>query len=135
MPSLPPFDGAAVPSCAGIRADGTTIRAINTRDVDGKSLPITTSTGDHDIFSSYLRNRGRGILSDGSSSNAVGISDIVVSLDGSIFCCPHRKIPEIGPDQGHFGMVYGQFVPDVDGAVVPLPPPSTLGGEHDAVSM
>jgi hypothetical protein len=49
MPSLPPFDGVAVPSCAGIRADGTPIRAID----------------------------------DGSSSDAVGTSDIVVSLEGS----------------------------------------------------
>ena len=85
MPSFPPFDGVAVPSCAGIRADGTTIRAINARSVDGKSLPITTSTGEHDIFSSHLRDHGGGILSDGYFSNAVGTSDIVVSLDSSIF--------------------------------------------------
>jgi hypothetical protein len=58
MPSLPPFNGVAVPSCAGIHADGTTIRAINARSIDGKSLPITTSTGEHDIFSSHLCNHG-----------------------------------------------------------------------------
>jgi hypothetical protein len=85
MPSLPPFDGIAVPSCAGIRMDGTTIRAINAHGVKGKSLPVTTSTGEHDIFSSHLRDHGGGILSDGSSSDAVGTSDIVVLLDGSIF--------------------------------------------------
>ncbi len=85
MPSLPPFDGVAVPSCAGIRADGTTIRAIDACGIDGKSLPITTSTREHDIFSSHLRDHGGGILSDGSSSDAVGTSNIVVSHDGSIF--------------------------------------------------
>jgi hypothetical protein len=85
MPSLPPFNGVAVPSCIGIRADGTPIRAINARSINGKSLPVTTSTGEHDIFSSHLRHHGGGILSDGSSSDAVGTSDIVVSLDGSMF--------------------------------------------------
>ena len=85
MPSLQPFDGVAIPSCAGIRADGTTIRAISTRGVNGKSLPITTSTGEHDIFSSHLRDHGGGILSDDSSFDAIGTSNIVGLLDGSIF--------------------------------------------------
>ena len=85
MPSLPPFDGVTVPSCAGTHADSKTIRAINACNIDGKSLPITASTGEHDIFSSHLRNHGGGILSDGSSSDAVGTSDIDVLLDGSIF--------------------------------------------------
>jgi hypothetical protein len=85
MPSLPPFNGVAVPSCADIRADGTTIRAIDARSIDGKSLPVTTSTEEHNIFSSHLRHHGGGILSDGSSSNAVGTSNILVLLDGSIF--------------------------------------------------
>jgi hypothetical protein len=58
MPSLPPFNGVAVPSCAGIRVDGTTIRAIDTCSVDEKSLPVTTSTGEHNIFSSHLRHHG-----------------------------------------------------------------------------
>ncbi len=84
MPKLPPFDGVAVPSCAGIRVDGTTIRAINACSVDGKSLPVTTSTGEHDIFSSHLHHHGGGLLSDGSSSDAVGTGNIVVLLDGSI---------------------------------------------------
>jgi hypothetical protein len=51
----------------------------------GRVFPVTTSTREHDIFSSYLRHHGGGILSDGSSSDAVGTSDIIVSLDGSIF--------------------------------------------------
>jgi hypothetical protein len=47
MPSRPPFDGVAVPSCAGIRTDGTTIRAIDAlTGVDGKSLfPIFNQWG------------------------------------------------------------------------------------------
>ncbi len=85
MLSLPPFDGIAIPSCAGIRADGTPIRAINALSVDGKSIPVTTSTGEHDIFSSHLRHHGGGILFDGSSSDTVSTSNIVVLLDGSIF--------------------------------------------------
>jgi hypothetical protein len=62
MPSLPPFDGVAVPSCACIRADGTTIRAIDTlTGVDGKRLPSIKSPGEHEIFSSRLTIDGGGI--------------------------------------------------------------------------
>ncbi len=85
MPSLPPFDGITVPSCTGIRADGTTIRAIDACGINGKSLPITTSTVEHNIFSSHLHDHEGGVLSNGSSSNAVGTRNIVVLLDGSIF--------------------------------------------------
>ncbi len=90
MPSLPPFDGVAIPSCAGIHADGTTIRAIDAHGVDGKSLPITTSTGEHDIFSSLLRNHGGGMWSDGCTTNAVSPSESTRPLgkgvDGAITC-------------------------------------------------
>ena len=62
MPSLPPFDGVAVPSCARIRTDGTTIRAINAlTGVNGKRLPRINSPGDHKIFSSRLTIDGGGI--------------------------------------------------------------------------
>jgi hypothetical protein len=63
MPSRPPFGGVAVPSCAGIRANGTTIRAINALNgVDGKSLPLIQSMEEL----------------DGCTSDAFGSSDIVV---------------------------------------------------------
>jgi hypothetical protein len=62
MPSLPPFDGVAVPSCASICEDSTTIRAIDTlTGVDGKRLPSFTSPGEHEIFSSRLTIDGGGI--------------------------------------------------------------------------
>jgi hypothetical protein len=74
MPSRPLFDGIAIPSCTGIRVDGTTIRAINARGVDRKSLPITTSMGEHNIFFPHLCNHGGGIWSNGCTSNALGPS-------------------------------------------------------------
>jgi hypothetical protein len=62
MPSLPPFDGVAVPSCACIRADGMTIRAIDAlTGVDEKRLPRIKSPGEHEIFSSRLTIDGGGI--------------------------------------------------------------------------
>ena len=62
MASLPPFDGVAVPSCACIRADDTTIRAIDAlTGVDGKRLPRIKSPGEHEIFSSHLTIDGGGI--------------------------------------------------------------------------
>jgi hypothetical protein len=93
MPSLPPFDGVAIPSCAGIRADGTTIRAIDACGVDGKSLPITPSTGENNIFSSHHYNHGGGIWSDGCTTDAVGPSKSTRPLgkrvDGTL-ACHHR---------------------------------------------
>jgi hypothetical protein len=103
MPSFPPFDGVAVPFCAGTHADSMTIRAMDARDIDGKSLPITTSTGEHDIFSSHLRDHGGGIWSDGCTTNAVGPSNSTRPLgkgfDGTL-ACYHRSgnaIAELGP--------------------------------------
>ena len=62
MPSLPPIDSVAVPSCACIRADGTTIRAINAlTGVDGKRHPKIKSPVEHKIFSSRLTIDGGGI--------------------------------------------------------------------------
>jgi hypothetical protein len=62
MPPRPPFDGVVVPSCADIRADGTTNRAIDALNgVDGKSLPLIQSMGKHQIFSSHLFIDGGGI--------------------------------------------------------------------------
>jgi hypothetical protein len=62
MPSLPPFDGVAVPSCACIRADGMTVRAIDAlTGVNEKRLPRIKSPGEHEIFSSRLTIDGGGI--------------------------------------------------------------------------
>jgi hypothetical protein len=91
--SLPPFDGVAVPSCACIRADCTTIRAIDAlTGVNEKSLPSVKSPGEHEIFSSCLTIDGGGILSDGCTSDAVGPSGSVQPLgtrvDGTLACLP-----------------------------------------------
>jgi hypothetical protein len=90
MPSHPPFDGIAVPSCAGICVNSTTIRAIDARDFDEKSLPITTSMGEHEIFSSHLRNHGGGISSDGCTTDVIGPSESIQPLgkgvDGTPAC-------------------------------------------------
>jgi hypothetical protein len=62
MPSCPPFEGIAISSCAGIRADGTTLRAIDAlTGIDGKSLPHFQSMGENQIFSSRHFNNGGGI--------------------------------------------------------------------------
>jgi hypothetical protein len=122
MPSLPPFDGIAIPSCAGIRADGTTIRAINARGVDGKSLPITPSTGEHNIFSSHHYNHGGGIWSDGCTTDAVGPSEsnrpLGKRVDGTLPCY-HRggnAIAELGS-------------PFNASSVLSLPPTLNHGGD------
>ncbi len=75
MPSRPPFDGVVIPSCAGIRADGMTIRAIDAlTGVNGKSLLHLQSTGEHQIFSSCHFNNGGGIQSDSCTTDAVAPS-------------------------------------------------------------
>jgi hypothetical protein len=91
MPSLPPFDGVAVPYCAGIHAESTTIRAIDAfTGVDGKSLSSIKLTGEHKIFSSCLYINGGGKLSDGCTSDAVGPSGSIrlfgKGVNGTLAC-------------------------------------------------
>jgi hypothetical protein len=126
MPSLPPFDGIALPSCAGIRPDGTTIRAIDARGVDGKSLPITPSTGEHNIFSSHHYNHGGVIWSDGCTTNAVGPSKFTRPLgkrvDGTL-ACYHRGGNAIAKLGSPFNA----------SSVLSLPPTPNHGGDSRRV--
>jgi hypothetical protein len=126
MPILPPFDGVAIPSCAGIRTDGTTIRAINACSIDGKSLPITPSTGEHNIFSSHHYNHGGGIWSDGCTTDAVGPSEsprlLGKRVNGTL-ACYHRggnAIAELGS-------------PFNASSVLSLPPTPNPGGDSRRV--
>jgi hypothetical protein len=92
MPSLPPFNGVAVPSCAGIRMDGTTIRAIDTlTGINGKSLPLIQSMREHGIFSSHLFFTSEGICPFGwssATSDTVGMTSAInlplVWVDGTL---------------------------------------------------
>jgi hypothetical protein len=91
MPSLPLFNGVAIPYCAGIHADGRTIKAINTlTGVDGKSLPSIKSLREHKIFSSHLYINEGGKFSDGCTSDAIGPSGSIQPLgkgvDGTLAC-------------------------------------------------
>jgi hypothetical protein len=126
MPSFPPFDGVAVPSCAGTRADGTIIRAIDARNVDGKSLPITTSTKDHDLFSSHLCDHGGGIWSDGCTTNAVGASPpdhLAKGLMAPLHATTEAATPS--PSSAH------PFLPTWSSPTHPLP---TMGGSAALVA-
>jgi hypothetical protein len=126
MPSFPPFDGVVVTSCAGTCADGTTIRAIDARDFDGKSLPITTSTGEHDIFSSHLRDHGGGMWSDGCTTDAVGPSESTRPLNkgfNGTLACYHRD-----------GNAIAKLGSSVNASsVLSLPPTPNHGGDFQRV--